>query len=136
MLTDYNNMISSMNQNGSVQIKITPRLAGFNFKWPEIFFRAGGGMPDVGELFVAREAGPEMVGKIGRNTAVANNDQIEAGISSGVREANAEQNELLRQQNQYLRLLVAKSGNVKLEPSTALARTVKRSNELLTTAGG
>ena len=134
--SDWNATIQSMNENNSVQIKITPRLAGFNFKWPEIFFRAGGGMPDVGELFVAREAGPEMVGKIGRNTAVANNDQIEAGISSGVREANTEQNELLRQQNQYLRLLVAKSGNVKLEPSTALARTVKRSNELLTTAGG
>lgn len=36
----------------------------------------------------AREAGPELVGTIGNRTAVANNDQIVAGISSGVREAN------------------------------------------------
>lgn len=37
---------------------------------------ATGGFPDQGELFIAREAGAEMVGAIGRKTAVANNDQI------------------------------------------------------------
>ncbi len=45
---------------------------------------ASGGFPDTGELFVAREAGPELVGRINGKTAVANNDQIVSGISSGV----------------------------------------------------
>ena len=49
--------------------------------------RAGGGFPSVGEMFIAREAGPELVGTIGNRTAVANNDQIIAGIAKGVREA-------------------------------------------------
>lgn len=42
--------------------------------------RAVGGFPDVGEMFIAREAGPELVGTLGGHTAVANNSQIEAGI--------------------------------------------------------
>ena len=49
---------------------------------------ANGGFPDVGQLFMAREAGPELVGNIGGRTAVANNDQIVEGISAGVRDAN------------------------------------------------
>lgn len=49
---------------------------------------ADGGFVDEGQLFIAREAGAEMVGGIGRRTAVANNDQIVAGITYGVREAN------------------------------------------------
>ena len=45
---------------------------------------ATGGFPDAGQMFIAREAGAEMVGSIGGRTAVANNDQIVAGISAGV----------------------------------------------------
>ena len=45
---------------------------------------ASGGYPKTGELFLAREAGAEMVGSIGGRTAVANNDQIVAGIYQGV----------------------------------------------------
>ena len=46
---------------------------------------ASGGFPDAGEVFVAREnSSPEMVGRIGARTAVANNDQIVAGIRAGV----------------------------------------------------
>jgi len=49
---------------------------------------AEGGFPDTGELFMARENGiPELVGTIGNRTAVANNDQIIAGIRQGVFEA-------------------------------------------------
>lgn len=51
---------------------------------------ASGGFPDTGELFIAREAGAEMIGSIGGRTAVANNDQIVEGIKQGVREAMAE----------------------------------------------
>lgn len=42
---------------------------------------AKGGFPETGQLFVAREAGPELVGNIGNKAAVANNDQIVAGIA-------------------------------------------------------
>lgn len=49
--------------------------------------RAEGGFPDTGELFIARESGPELVGSIGSKTAVANNDQIISGIKQGVFEA-------------------------------------------------
>lgn len=48
---------------------------------------AEGGFPVEGQLFIAREAGPEMVGTIGGRTAVANNDQIVEGIRQGVFEA-------------------------------------------------
>ena len=45
---------------------------------------ASGGFPETGSLFWANEHGPEMVGTMGGQTAVANSDQIVAGISSGV----------------------------------------------------
>lgn len=48
---------------------------------------ADGGFPKQGELFIAREAGAEMVGSINNKTAVANNDQIVDGISAGVAKA-------------------------------------------------
>ena len=48
---------------------------------------ASGGFFDEGQMFIAREAGPEMVGTIGGRTAVANNDQIVEGIRQGVFEA-------------------------------------------------
>lgn len=48
---------------------------------------AEGGFPSTGELFIARESGPELVGSIGTRTAVANNDQIVSGIKQGVFEA-------------------------------------------------
>jgi len=49
---------------------------------------ADGGFPSRGEVFLARENGPEMVGSIGRRTAVANNDQITQGIATAVYKAN------------------------------------------------
>lgn len=55
---------------------------------PQIPMLADGGFVDQGQLFIAREAGAEMVGSIGGKTAVANNDQIVDGITYGVREAN------------------------------------------------
>ncbi len=68
-----NTVKKAMNGIGSVFVGIKS-LFGF----------ADGGFPDTGELFIAREAGPELVGRINGKTAVANNDQIVSGISSGV----------------------------------------------------
>lgn len=55
---------------------------------PHIPLFEDGGFPNEGQLFIAREAGAEMVGAMGRRTAVANNDQIVEGISAGVSVAN------------------------------------------------
>lgn len=49
--------------------------------------RAEGGFVNAGEMFIAREAGPELVGTIGNKTAVANNDQIVQAVSIGVAKA-------------------------------------------------
>lgn len=56
-------------------------------RWLPINAYANGGGPNAGELFMAREAGPEMVGTIGGHTAVMNNDQIVASVSAGVYQA-------------------------------------------------
>ena len=48
---------------------------------------ASGGFPDTGQMFIARESGPEMVGRIGNKTAVANNDQITTAIYNAVKSA-------------------------------------------------
>lgn len=45
---------------------------------------ASGGFPSMGEMFIARENGPELVGRIGNKNAVANNNQIVSGIASAV----------------------------------------------------
>ena len=61
---------------------------GFTIKYPSSFSTyARGGFPATGEMFIAREAGPELVGSIGNRTAVANNDQIVESVSRGVYQA-------------------------------------------------
>lgn len=58
---------------------------GGTIKVPKISYYATGGHPQSGEMFVARENGiPEMVGRMGNRTTVANNDQIVEGVSAGV----------------------------------------------------
>lgn len=52
--------------------------------WHNIAKYAGGGLPGMGQMFIAREAGPELVGTIGGHTAVMNNNQIVASVSDGV----------------------------------------------------
>lgn len=66
----------------------TKTFAGFTIKYPIGFNTyAKGGFPKTGEMFIANEAGPEMVGRIGTRSAVANNNQIVAGIENGVKNA-------------------------------------------------
>ena len=78
---------------------------------------ASGGFPEYGQLFLANEpgAGPELVGTIGRQTAVANTEQIVQGIAAGVSEANLQQNALLREQNELLRAILEKEGTTYLD---------------------
>lgn len=73
---------------------------------------AMGGMPDMGEVFVARERGPELVGSIGRKTAVANNDQIVSGIESGVYRAMVAANSNNSGGNQTIHIITEIDGDV------------------------
>lgn len=63
-------------------------------KYPKfgVQYYAQGGFPAEGEMFVAREAGPELVGSIGNRSAVVNNDQIVSAVAQGVYQAVVQAN--------------------------------------------
>lgn len=96
----------------------------------KMVMKAGGGFVGTGDLFMAREAGPELVGRIGSRTAVANNDQIVQGVAGGVAAGQSEQNSLLRQQNDLLMQILQKSGKAEAVPSADWGRFIKRSSEM------
>lgn len=105
----------------------------FNYRFDtglNMQFKAGGGFVGTGDLFMAREAGPELVGRIGSRTAVANNDQIVQGVAGGVAAGQSEQNSLLRQQNDLLMQILQKSGKAEAVPSADWGRFIKRSSEM------
>ena len=88
---------------------------------------AKGGFPDVGEMFIARENGPELVGNIGGKTAVANNDQIVQAVASGVRDA-------------LVGVMSSNGGEninltVNLDGETVYKNVVKRNNRIVTQTG-
>lgn len=74
-LQNFRNLVQQNLSLGSVSVSYQSAVAGTT---PRMF--AGGGFPDEGELFIARERAPELVGSLNGHSAVANNDQIEAGI--------------------------------------------------------
>lgn len=87
------NAASAVNSSITRPGRVSRSVASVAYESPqsiEIPAYAGGGFPPVGQLFIARENGPEMVGDIGGRTAVANNDQIIEGIASGVQDGNEE----------------------------------------------
>jgi hypothetical protein len=73
---------------------------------------ATGGFPDMGQMFIARESGPELVGNIGRKTAVANNDQIISGIESGVYRAMVAANSMKQGGSQTIRIVNEIDGDI------------------------
>nr|DAE53421.1 MAG TPA: minor tail protein [Caudoviricetes sp.] len=104
----------------------------------KIFGFADGGFPDAGQLFLAREAGAEMVGSMGGHTAVANNDQIVEGIREGVEAAMERQNQLLRRQNELLQALLEKEGSAEINVSSfyqAVNRTNQRNGKTIIPVG-
>lgn len=104
----------------------------------KIFGFADGGFPDAGQLFIAREAGAEMVGSLGGHAAVANNDQIVEGIREGVEAAMERQNQLLRRQNELLQALLEKEGSAEINVSSfyqAVNRTNQRNGKTIIPVG-
>jgi hypothetical protein len=95
-------------------------------------FYANGGFPSAGELFVANEAGPEMVGKIGNRTAVANSDQITAGIAQAVSGAMMPEVSLLQEQNRLLTAILAKTG---ITPGMIYNAVLDEDNKAIRTTG-
>ena len=82
---------------------------------------AEGGFPQPGQLFIANESGPEMVGTMGGRTAVANSDQIVAGITSGVMAAMAGTGAKLDRTNDLLAGIAEKDGTVVVSTSDIAA---------------
>jgi hypothetical protein len=73
---------------------------------------ADGGIVNEGQMFIAREAGPELVGTIGNKSAVANNDQIISGIESGVYRAMMAANATQQGGTQTIRIINEIDGDV------------------------
>ena len=92
----------------TIKATVTKTTGGGRIAYEYQSTYASGGFPDEGQMFIAREAGAELVGTIGRRTAVVNNEQIVESVAQGVADANAEQNVLLREQNAILRKLLEK----------------------------
>ena len=82
-----NGIASAMKTTGLPTLKANVKVGDGGMASMKFMAYAAGGFPATGEMFVAREAGPEMVGSIGNRTAVANNDQIVEAVSSGVYQA-------------------------------------------------
>lgn len=68
---------------------------------------ANGGYPQVGSLFLAGEAGSEMVGTINGRTGVVSNGEI-TGIADAIRSTSDTEIQLLRQQNTLLQGILNK----------------------------
>lgn len=68
---------------------------------------ANGGYPQVGSLFLAGEAGSEMVGTINGRTGVVSNGEI-TGIADAIRSTSDTEIQLLRQQNALLQGILNK----------------------------
>jgi hypothetical protein len=85
-----------------------PLVPDFNLREFKPSMYAMGGFPQTGEMFIAREAGPELVGSIGSRTAVANNDQIVEAVSLGV--YNAVVDAMSRQSNEEHKTVIQIDG--------------------------
>ena len=86
------------NIDGNVQISVSGAFAS-------------GGYPMSGSLFIAHEAGPELVGTIGRRTAVASNNEI-TGIADAVYSTSSNESELLGQLISLTRAILDKDAVV------------------------
>lgn len=91
---------------------------------------AEGGMPREGQLFLANESGPELVGQIGSRTAVANSSQIIDGISGGVERANSRLESKIDRLISVCERMAQKEFNVELHPSASLGKVNQRSAEM------
>lgn len=94
----------------------------------KVFGFASGGFPDVGQMFIARERGPELVGTMGGRTAVANNYQIENGIYRAVRQAMMEGKAYDRGGDLYI--------TIQNEDGSKIEKVIRNYNNYMKQTGG
>ena len=80
----------------------------------DIPFFASGGFPDAGDIFVANEAGPELIGTIGGKTAVGGGEEI-TGIRDAVYDTGEAQASLLSSAVELLRIIAEKDTSISLD---------------------
>lgn len=106
-------------------------------KGTSVNYYAQGGMVDTGTLFIAGEAGAEMVGNINGRTGVASQGEI-TGIRQSVESTGQTEARLLAEQNALLRQILAKEGNVTVSTSAiidGLSRTNRRAGKTVVAMG-
>lgn len=109
--------------------KINIDTSKFKVDTSKIKGYATGGIVEDG-LFMANHN--ELIGGFNGKTAVANNEQITEGIARAVRDANAENNALMREQNDILLGILSKTGITDRE----IYDSVRRTNAVMKRATG
>ena len=93
---------------------------------------AAGGFPEVGDIFYANEAGPELIGTIGGRPAVASNNEI-TGIADAVYETGSAEASLLAQAVNLLAQIAEKEMTVSIG-DREVAEANNRGQELIGSA--
>lgn len=96
---------------------------------------AEGGWPSEGSMFVAGEAGPEIVSTINGKTGVASTKEV-TGIATAVYETGADEAALLREQNRILRQIANKKSQVTLAPNVAAGKWISQAQTAYARATG
>ena len=107
---------------GTIQKSVTKALHLTG--WPNLKFFKYGGYPDMGDLFVANEAGPELVGTVNGKSAVASNNEI-TGIRDAIYDSSQQELAMLRRQNDLLMQIVQKEFGI---TDSEIFNSVKKSN--------
>lgn len=109
-LSFANNVINSLGGRADMHIGLIP------YRYAE------GGFPSVGSMFIAGEAGPELVGSFGsHNNSVIN----EAQLVQAFRQASSEQVALMEQQNNLLAAILNKE--LTFKPSSTAGKMFSQS---------
>lgn len=116
----------------SISATIGGAMNGVMEAFGKIKFFADGGFPDVGQMFIAREKGPELVGRMGSKNTVANNAQIENGIYKAVLSAVRDAGGMVqRGQGGDLHIVIQdEDGRTKIE------KIIKNYNDYIRSTGG
>lgn len=89
---------------------------------------ASGGFPRSGDLVMANENGQfEMMGQMGHQPVIANNQQIVEGISRGVSQSNSGMESRLSNIETLLNRIAGKEFTAKVVPSSSLGRNNRQS---------
>ena len=108
---------------------------GFNVQMPT--FAANGAFPKSGDLVMANENGNfEMMGRMGNQPVVANNQQIVDGISKGVAGANGDVVSELRVLSTLMQRMLSKEFVARSVPSSSAGRNNARSADMYSRVTG